>query len=154
MRSSLHFMKNTDFWAKTGPNPDQFARKSPDPDQSPEKTDQMGALHVYDQWPILWLLSMLWVRLIYQRRRKFLPGLADHPIDFEHRRKQTRLGSISLFLYSLYWNFSSLHAGCWSQTCLSLKVSTFQFYFHRFNLTCQNTETHKHILLCFRVLKR
>ena len=49
--------------------------------------------------------------------------------------------------------FLNLVAGCWSQTCLSLKVSTFQFYFHRFNLTCQNTETHKHLFLCFRVFK-
>ena len=49
--------------------------------------------------------------------------------------------------------FLSSHAGCWSQTCLSLKVSTFQFYFHRFNPICQNTETHKHLFLCFCVFK-
>ena len=33
------------FLCKSGPFPDQFLEKSPDPDQSPEKTDQMGALH-------------------------------------------------------------------------------------------------------------
>ena len=27
-------MKNSDFWAKFGPNPDHFSQKSPDPEQS------------------------------------------------------------------------------------------------------------------------
>ena len=39
-------MKNLDFWAKSGPNPDQFAPKSPDPDQSPEIRTYLGALLV------------------------------------------------------------------------------------------------------------
>ena len=30
MRTFIIFMKNPDFWAKSGPNPDNFAQKSPD----------------------------------------------------------------------------------------------------------------------------
>ena len=42
MRSYLHFIKNPDFCAKSGPNLDQFAQKSPDPDQSPEIWTKVG----------------------------------------------------------------------------------------------------------------
>ena len=34
MNPFIHFMKNPDFGAKSGPKPDQFPPKSPDPDQS------------------------------------------------------------------------------------------------------------------------
>ena len=44
-RSFVIFMKNPDFWAKSGPNPDHFAQKSPDPDQSPEIRTKVEALH-------------------------------------------------------------------------------------------------------------
>ena len=58
-----------------------------------------------------------------------------------------------LFLGLLNLLFLSLLASWWSQTCLSLNVSTFQFYFDWFNSICQNTETTVSTFYHFYVFK-